>query len=105
MPVSPYPAPVALSFRSRVEHASAPLAERVNSVPRPLFLGGLVVVLLVGVFAPAPWGGIAFALVTVLVAWLLYLTWPRLTVPEQLMRLAVLTLAAAVTIVRFFPRG
>lgn len=94
---------MALSFRSRVEHASAPLVERVNGAPRGVLIGVLVVLLLIGAFAPSPWAGFAFLLVTAFVGWLLFLTWQRLTRPERLMRLAVLALAAAVTIVRLFP--
>lgn len=96
---------MALSFRSRLEHASVPWVERLNAVPRPVGLGVLVVLLAVGVLAPRPWGGIAFLLVAAFVAWLLFLTWQRLTMPERLMRTAVLVLAVAVAIVRIVPGG
>jgi hypothetical protein len=94
---------VALSFRSRVEHASAPWVERMNAVPRAVALGVLVLVLAVGVLAPSPWSGIAFLVVTAFVAWLLFLTWERLTLPERLLRVAVLVLALAVAIVELAP--
>jgi hypothetical protein len=94
---------VALSFRSRVEHASAPWVERMNAVPRAVALGVLVLVLAVGIFAPSPWSGIAFLVVTAFVAWLLFLTWERLTLPERLLRVAVLVLALAVAIVELAP--
>jgi prepilin signal peptidase PulO-like enzyme (type II secretory pathway) len=94
---------VALSFRSRVEHASYPLLERLNRVPRPVAVAVLVVLLLVGLFAPRPWGGIAFLAVAAVLAWFLYLTWQRLTLPERLMRLAVLLLTTAVAVVRLVP--
>lgn len=93
------------SLRSRIEHASYPVMQRVNALPRPVVLVALGVVLLVGVAAPAPWSGLAFLLVSIFVGWLLYLTWPRLTMPERLMRLAVLVLALGVAIVNLFPRG
>ncbi len=95
---------MSLSFRSRVEHASAPLVERMNAVPRGVGLAVLVLLLAVGTLAPAPWGGIAFLLVSLFVGWLLFLTWERLTQPERLMRMAVLALAIAVTIVELAPR-
>jgi hypothetical protein len=95
---------VSLSFRSRIEHASAPWVERLNSLPRPAVLAALVVVLGAGLFAPSPWSGIAFLLVTLFVSWLLFLTWQRLTLPERLMRIAVLAVTLAVAIVRLFPR-
>jgi prepilin signal peptidase PulO-like enzyme (type II secretory pathway) len=96
---------VALSFRSRLEHASYPWVERLNAVPRPLAAGVLVVLLAVGVLAPRPWGGLAFLVVSAFVGWLLFLTWQRLTLPERLMRTAVLLLALAVAIVRIVPSG
>jgi hypothetical protein len=94
---------VALSFRSRVEHASFPWLERLGAVPRPVALGVLVVLLALGVLAPRPWGGLCFLLVAAFVGWLLYLTWQRLSMPERLMRTAVLVLALAVAVVRIVP--
>ena len=99
----PYALGVALSLRSRIEHASAPWAERLSALPRPVAVGALVGVLAVGVLAPSPWSGIAFLLVTLFVGWLLFLTWQRLTLPERVMRLAVLTVALAVTVVELVP--
>lgn len=96
---------VALTLRSRIEHASVPWVERMNRVPRPLALVLLVVVLAVGVLAPAPWSGVAFLLVGLFVGWLLFLTWERLTLPERLMRFAVLAIVLAVTIVKLVPKG
>ena len=94
---------MALSFRSRVEHASYPLLERLARVPRAVSLGLLAVVLVVGVLAPRPWGGIAFLLVALVLGWFLFLTWERLRLPERLMRGAVLLLAVAVAVVRIVP--
>ncbi|GAA2151237.1 hypothetical protein FHX52_0483 [Humibacillus xanthopallidus] len=94
---------MALNFRSRVEHASYPWVERLRAVPRPVAIGGFVALLAVGILAPRPWAGIAFLLVSLFVGWLLYLTWERLTLPERLMRTAVLVLALAVAVVRIFP--
>ena len=96
---------MALSFRSRLEHASAPWVERLNTVPRPVGLVVLVALLVVGVLAPRPWSGIAFLVVSAFVGWLLVLTWQRLTLPERLMRLAVLVLALAVAVVGIVPAG
>ena len=92
-----------MSFRSRVEHASYPWIERLRAVPRPVAIAAFVTLLAVGVLAPRPWAGIAFLLVALFVGWLLYLTWERLTLPERLMRTAVLVLTLAVAIVRIVP--
>jgi hypothetical protein len=102
-PDLPYPRRVALSFRSRVEHTSYPVLERLNALPRAVGIAGFVVVLVVGVLAPRPWGGIAFLLVSLFVGWLLYLTWQRLTLPERLMRTAVLVLTLVLAVVKVIP--
>ncbi|GAA6524747.1 DUF6703 family protein [Intrasporangium sp. DVR] len=94
---------MALTFRSRIEHASAPWVERLNAVPRAVSLAVLIALLAVGVLAPSPWSGVAFAVVAAFVAWLLFLTWQRLTLPERLLRVAVLTLVLAVTVVELAP--
>lgn len=94
-----------LSLRSRIEHVSYPVMERVNALPRAVVLVALAAVLIVGVAAPAPWSGIAFLVVSAFVGFLLYLTWPRLTLPERLMRLAVFVLAIGAAIVNLVPRG
>lgn len=94
---------MALSLRSRIEHASVPWVERMHRIPQPLALVLLVVVLAAGVLAPRPWGGIAFLLVGLFIGWLLFLTWERLKLPERLMRIAVLVLVLAVMIVKLVP--
>ncbi len=77
--------------------------ERLNSLPRAVSLVALLVALAVGLLAPRPFGGIAFLLVTAFVGWLLFITWPRLSIPERMMRLAVLVLTFAVAVVRTVP--
>ena len=77
--------------------------ERLNSLPRAVSLVALLVALAVGLLAPRPFGGIAFLLVTAFVGWLLFITWPRLSTPERMMRLAVLVLTFAVAVVRTVP--
>lgn len=77
--------------------------ERLNSLPRAVSLVALLAVLAVGLIAPRPFGGLAFLLVTIFVGWLLFLTWPRLSMPERMMRIAVLVLTLAVAVVRMVP--
>jgi len=48
---------------------------------------------------------VLLGLVTVFLAWMLYLSWPRLLGPERLMRLAVLAMAVAMTVTQAFPRS
>lgn len=95
---------VSLSFRSRVEHRSAPVVERLNALPRVVPFLGLLALMVPGIFLPRV-GFLATGAVGLFVCWLLFLTWPRLTPPEKLLRLAVLLLVTVLTVVQTFPRG
>ncbi len=92
-----------MSFRSRVEHASVPLVARLSRVPRVAAFLAVLALMVAGVLVPRI--GFMFTLVVALfVFWLLFLTWPRLTLPERMMRIAVLFLLVAVAVVQAFPR-
>ena len=101
---APYPVAVALPLRSRVEHAAYPVLERLNRLPRLLPFLVALGLLVVGILVPR-WGFLATAVVGLVVAFLVYVTWPRLTLPERFMRLAVLAVVVAVTVVQAVPRG
>ena len=82
------------------------------SLPATRFLGRqppavpVIVVLalvLLGGFI-GPWGVIPLGFVVLFLLWMLALSWPRLTKPEQLMRLAVIALVLALTVTKVFPR-
>jgi len=93
------------TLRQSVERASLPLVTRMSALPRVLPFLAMLVLLVVGGFVG---GSVGFALVGVaalFVGWLLYLSWPRLTSSEKLMRSAVVLLAAAMAVVQLFPRG
>ena len=94
---------VSLPFRSRVEHAAYPVLDRLERLPRLVPFLGVLVLFVVGILVPR-WGFVATALVAMGVGFLIYYTWPRLTLPERLLRLAVLGLIVAVTVVQAFPR-
>ncbi len=95
---------MSLPLRSRVEHAAYPVLERLDRLPRLVpFLVALALIV-VGILVPG-WGFLATALVALAVTFLVYYTWPRLTEPERLMRIAVLVLVAAITVVQAVPRG
>jgi hypothetical protein len=94
---------VSLSFRSRVEHASAPLVTLINRVPRAVAFLAVLGLLVVGILVPRV-GFVFTFLVAGFVGWLLYLTWPQLARPERYQRIAVLCLVVAVGIVQAFPR-
>lgn len=96
--------PSGLPLRSRVEHAAHPWLERLNRLPR-VVLGVVVLALLVvGILVPHV-GWVATALVALFVAGLVWVTWPQCRPPERLMRLAVLGVVVAMTVVQAVPRG
>lgn len=64
-----------------------------------LFVFGLV---LVG--GLVPWGWALVGLATLILVWVAVMSWPRLTTSEKLLRLAVIALLLAVTVVRALPR-
>ncbi len=95
---------MSLPFRSRVEHSTHRFLERMNALPRVVPFLVVLALVLAGIFVPHV-GFVATLLVTTLVAFLAYYTWPRLTTPEKLLRLAVLFLALALVVVQAFPRA
>ena len=92
------------TFRQTVEQASLPLIRAISGRPRWLVFLATLALMVAGVLLDG-WGWVFFALVGVFLAWILFLSWPRLTSVERLMRSAVLVLVAAVTVVRAFPQG
>jgi ABC-type Co2+ transport system permease subunit len=51
-----------------------------------------------------PWGWVLTVVVALLLLWLLYLSWPRFSTPERMMRLAVLAIVLAVLVTQVVPR-
>ncbi len=91
------------SLRESFERASLPAVTWLNGQPR--FVPFLVVLALVvaGVLLPPP-GWLLIAVVVLLLAWILALAWPRLSLLERLMRLAVVGIMVAVLVTQAFPR-
>jgi hypothetical protein len=100
---SPRPAPSS-GARAAVERVSRPLLLRLTALPRALPVVVLLVVLVVGVYVGGAVGVACTAVVVLFVAWLMYLSWPRLTGAEKLGRLAVLAVAVALCLVQAFPQ-
>jgi hypothetical protein len=84
---------VSNTLRRRIDQASLPLMTKLSNLPRLvpflILLGLLVGGLLKGGLA----GFVLMSLAAAFVAWVLYLSWPRLSGSERIMRLAVLLLA------------
>lgn len=92
-----------MPLRAQVEHRANPLIARVNRLPRIVPFLVVLALLAVGIFVPTV-GFVATAIVALLVAFLVYYTWPRLTAPEKMMRIAVLFIVVALTVVQAVPR-
>lgn len=92
------------SFRLSVERVSVPTLQRLATLPRLVPFVAVLALFVAGILIPH-WGWVLLAVVTLLLAWVLYLSWPTLPRIERLMRFAVLSLALAITIVKAVPRG
>jgi hypothetical protein len=92
-----------MSFRSRVEHASVPWVARLNRMPRWVAFFAMLALMVAGILVPGV--GFLFTLVAAgFLVWLAFLTWPRLAMPERVMRAAVIALVVGVAVTQAFPR-
>lgn len=89
-------------LRDSLERSSAPLLQRLASLPRVVPFLLVLGLMIAGILIPG-WGWILVAVVALFLVWLLVLGWPRLTMPERLMRLAVVAIAVAITITQAVP--
>ena len=91
-------------MRRNLERASLPLITRLGSLPRAVPFLLLLSLLVGGVVIGGPAGFVLMGLGAVFVGWILYLSWPRLSSSERIMRIAMLLLAVALAVVPLFPR-
>ena len=91
-------------MRQRIDQASLPLMTRLSGLPRLVPFLLLMTLLVAGVVISGPVGFALMGLGAAFVGWVLYLSWPRLTGSERIMRLAVLLLAVSLAVVQLFPR-
>jgi hypothetical protein len=92
------------TLRQRVDQASLPLMTKLSQLPRLVPFALLLTLLIAGVLISGPVGFVLMGVAAAFVGWVLYLSWPRLTGSERIMRLAVLLLAVAMAVVQLFPR-
>jgi hypothetical protein len=92
------------TVRHRIDQASLPLMTRLSGLPRLVPFLLLMTLLVAGVVISGPVGFALMGLGAAFVGWVLYLSWPRLTGSERIMRLAVLLLAVSLAVVQLFPR-
>jgi hypothetical protein len=93
------------TLRPSIERASLPLITRLSGLPRALPFLLMLTLLVSGLLVAGPVGFVLMGLAATFVAWVLYLSWPRLSGSERIMRLAVLLLAVAMAVVQLFPRA
>ncbi|MGO1166562.1 MAG: DUF6703 family protein [Janibacter sp.] len=99
-PPEPHPEPVATNA---FERASLPATRFLAGLPPLVPILAVFALVLIGGFI-GPWGAIPLGLVVLFLAWMLALSWPRLRQSERLMRIAVIALVLALTIVKVVPR-
>jgi hypothetical protein len=92
------------TLRSRIDHASLPLMTKLSRLPRLVPFLLLLTLLIGGVVISGTVGFILMTVAASFVGWVLYLSWPRLTGSERIMRLSVLLLAVAMAVVQLYPR-
>lgn len=108
MPARPSDRPAAApatGLRAAIERASVGALTRLTRLPRALPFLVVLGLLVGGIFIGGAVGAVLLAVVVLVVAWLLYLGWPRLTTSERLGRTAVLLLAVALCLTQVFPRS
>ncbi|MEO6143659.1 MAG: DUF6703 family protein [Dermatophilaceae bacterium] len=93
------------TLRPSIERASLPVITRLSRLPRAVPFLIMLALLVAGVVTAGPVGFVLMAVAATFVGWILYLSWPRLSGTERIMRLAVLLLAIALAVVQLFPRG
>jgi len=92
------------TLRTRIDHASLPLMTKLSELPPLVPFVLLLALLIAGVVISGPVGFVLMAVAASFVGWVLYLSWPRLTGSERIMRVAALLLAVAMAVVQLFPR-
>ncbi|TWP34042.1 DUF6703 family protein [Leekyejoonella antrihumi] len=99
MPVEERPSVQSSPLRVRAEHLSDPLIQRLARLPKATPVITVLVVMVIGVIFRHVVGAVCFGLCALLIAWLLYLAWPRLSPIERMMRAAMLLLLTAIAVV------
>lgn len=88
------------ALRTAIDRASAPALVRLSKLPKLVPFVVMLAILVAGIFVGGIVGFLLILLAVLFLGWLLYLGWPGLALPERLMRLAVIVLAAGLAITR-----
>jgi hypothetical protein len=92
------------SVRAAVENVSRPLLIRLSRLPRMVPFLVMLALVVAGLFVSGVGGFVLIMLGVAFLAWLLYLGWPQLAMPERLLRLAVIALAVGMAVIQLSPR-
>ena len=87
------------TLRESFDDASLPLVKWLDGLPRAVPVLAVLGLLVVGAFAPS-WGWVLTGVVAIFLAWVLAVSWPGLSTAERVMRVAVLALIIAITVVQ-----
>jgi hypothetical protein len=88
-------------LRKRVTDLSAPTLLRLHSLPKFLVPALIAVLMLLGLFLPAPYSGFALTVVSIFIGWLMYLSWPLLDTKSRIIRFLVFVILIAATAMNF----
>lgn len=89
------------ALRKRITDLSAPALLRIHGLPKFLVPGLIAILMLLGLFLPAPYSGISLTIVSAFIGWLMYLSWPLLDSKSRLIRLLVLLILIAATSINY----
>ena len=89
------------ALRKRVTDLSAPILLRIHGLPKFLVPGLIAVLMLLGLFLPAPYSGVALTAVSVFIGWLMYVSWPLLDSKSKLIRSLVFLILIAATAINY----
>ncbi len=92
------------TLRESFERASLPAVRYLSGLPRFVPFLAILALIVAGIFLPSP-GWVLIAVATLVLLWILALAWPRLSVPEKLLRLAVIAMLVAIVVTQAFPRS
>ena len=89
------------ALRKRVTDLSAPILLRIHGLPKFLVPGLIAVLMLLGLFLPAPYSGLSLTVVSVFIGWLMYVSWPLLDSKSKLIRSLVFLILIAATAINY----
>lgn len=90
-------------MRGAVERISRPALLLLVRLPSWVPFLAMLAFMVTGVLVGGPVGGALIVLVALVLAWLLYLSWPGIRSSERMVRLAVIVLAVGIAIVTIVP--